>query len=166
MAHFFLHLIELSIVDLSYNHVVQVEPELFNMNPKLTMVKLDWYMICCTVRYGVNCSPQNDYLSSCYNLLDSSLYRAAILLQCLSAGCMNVLAALFYLYFKDYDFILLVQVSIADGMMALYLSIIAAVDFTNRNTFNSLIIGWRRNILCEVASFVSFVLLLAFVSPL
>ena len=111
---------------------------------------------------GVNILPSsegaklNDFLSSCTDLLDSASIRVSIIMQFLTSGGLNMAAGFIHFHQKEQDFINLIHLSIADGLMSVYLGLIMVVDLSYIGSFNKLIIHWQQHILCQIAAIINY----------
>ena len=158
---YFYHKLEkLEHLYISNNPLTDIAPSLFAHNPDLLHVESDWYMVCCvasqtTVRV---CTPQDDGVSSCQNLLHSMVQLLVILIQTLAVIIGN-LAALILRKLSQKptpEAPLAYGLTIADLLMGVYLCIVASMAFLYRDSFYLIISSWTKSPLCLFMSVVNF----------
>ena len=137
---------------------MQAHEDVFKPVSGLQRLVSSWYLVCCVATHidHLDCSPKSDYLSSCTDLLGGNLQRSFITIQSILALSFNGLNAVLCFRERQHEYILFIHLSIADGLMGVYLGILAVVDFSYFGTFDSIIMSWTRHNLCIVSGCINF----------
>ena len=80
-TYFYSDLGSLSQLYLNDNPLMNIAGSVFLQNPGLMMIRSDWYMVCCVAIDTNNCQPQNQFVSSCSNLISSTGQIVMIMVQ-------------------------------------------------------------------------------------
>ena len=157
--HYFEELNNLEILYMNDNPVMDVHTEVFLHNAKLFFFRSDWYMVCCTAIYVMDCQPQSSFVSSCSSLFEGITEKVAIFLQGVTATMANSISLFSRLFYhtSTADKVLMVSLTGADLLMGLYLCLLAGVDFYTDGTFHLIITQWTKNYICIGASLLNFV---------
>ena len=130
---------------------------LFSENPALSVIRSDWYMLCCTAFHVKDCEPQGEFVSSCTHLFSSTIQKVIIVLQGIVSTSSNCIVLVSSLISPTPDNILLVSLAAADFLMGVYLIILAVVDFQYDGIFYRIVSEWTQNAACWGAAACNFV---------
>ena len=156
--HYFAHLTRLRYLYLTRNPISSVSQNAFVMNSDLTRMRSDWYMLCCVVvRQTKDCQPTAQLVSSCSNLLRSTVQRVSIVVQGVTASVANVVGVVINLSLRGLEYRMFISLGFSDGLMGLYLLLLSYVDMSNMGTFYDIISYWTKSPMCVVLAILHFV---------
>ena len=159
-AHFFSELTMLSHLYLNNNPLVYIAAGMFLGNPALVMIRSDFYMVCCVAISTGDCQPQNQFFSSCSDLISSLPQKVALMTQGITVIMCNigVLAAQFILkHSSSSEKYLIISLGFADFLMGIYLLAISSVDLAYNRIFYIIVSEWTSSITCIMLGLISFV---------
>ena len=159
-AHFFNKLNMLSHLYLSDNPLIHVAAKSFMGNPALVMIRSDLYMVCCVAISTKDCQPQNQFVSSCSDLISSLPQRVAIMAQGIIVVVCNIgtLVTQFTpMHASSGERYLITSLGFADFLMGVYLVVISSVDLIYNRVFHIIVSEWTRSITCIILGLISFV---------
>ena len=147
---------------LNDNPLMNIAPNVFVENSGLVLIRSDWYMMCCVAIGTQDCQPQNQFVSSCSNLIASTIQRVAILTQGIIVITGNIAAlviqvGLIHCNTPTADKYLIVSLTIADLMMGLYLLAITVVDLSYTSIFYKIVSEWTSNVPCMLFGLINFI---------
>ncbi|CAH1802539.1 unnamed protein product [Owenia fusiformis] len=134
---------------------------LFQGLEKLTQVSSDHEEFCCIVPTTVkNCIPQLDHLSSCGDLVKNDILRVSLWTFgiCILFGNSAVILYRFRENGVQYNYInriLIMNLSLSDMIMGVYIIIIAAMDMKYRDTYFQNLGIWTKSNLCMASGFIA-----------
>ena len=150
----------LSHLYLSDNPLINIAPGVFQGNPALLLIRSDFYMVCCVAISTEECKPQNQFVSSCSDLISSLPQKVAIMTQGIIVVVFNIgaLASQFILkHSSSGERYLFVSLGFADFLMGVYLLTISSVDLIYNKVFYIIVSEWTRSITCTILGLMSFV---------
>ena len=159
-AHFFSDLTMLCHLYLNDNPLMNIAARVFIGNPALIMIRSDLYLVCCVAISTEDCQPQNQFVSSCSDLISSHPQRVAIMTQGIIVTVCNigVLVTQFTpMRSSSGDRLLIVSLGFADFLMGVYLLGISSVDLIYNRTFYVIVSEWGSGITCTIFGLISFV---------
>ena len=159
-AYFFSELTMLSHLYLSNNPLINIAPGVFLGNPALVMIRSDFYMVCCVAISTGDCQPQNQFVSSCSDLISSVHQKVAILTQGIIVVVFNIGALVSQFILKHSSLserYLIVSLGFNDVLMGVYLLLISSVDLIHNRVFYIIISEWTCSVTCTILGMISFV---------
>ena len=117
-------------------------------------------MVCCVAPGTKDCQPQNQFISSCSNLISSTAQRVVIMAQRIIVIISNIgaLVAQFTLiHVTSAEKYLIVSLIFADMLMGVYLLAIEAVDLMYNMVFYRIISEWANSITCVMIGLLNFI---------
>ena len=123
-AHFFNKLNMLSHLYLSDNPLITIAAKSFMGNPALVMIRSDLYLVCCVAISTKDCQPQNQFVSSCSDLISSLPQRVAIMAQGIIVVVCNIGALVTQftpMHTSSSERYLIISLGFADFLMGVYL---------------------------------------------
>ena len=152
----FEHMSRLRILDLTGNDIALMDLGTFD-NLQLTELHTDEYKFCCYAPHVQTCTPERDAYSSCEDLMANSFLQVAIWILGLAAVLGNMLV-ISWRVVRDrkrcYSF-LVINLSIADFMMGIYLLIVASGDVFYRGNYALHAEAWKKSLTCKFAGVIS-----------
>ena len=129
-SYFCTQLKNLTYLYLSDNPLVNVASDVFLETPRLLVIRSDWYMVCCVAVQAEDCHPQNQFISSCSNLVSPFAQRAITIAQGIVIVIGNIGSIVIQVAFQGNpaERYLMVSLAIADLMMGIYLLAISYID--------------------------------------
>ncbi|KAL8575743.1 hypothetical protein ACOMHN_055932 [Nucella lapillus] len=132
---------------------------------RLQTVFSDNYKLCCQemlpqASSSILCHAPSDEISSCQSLLRSDIYRAFLVVFSLLAILGNIISLVVRVVANKtrakigFD-VFIINLSIADGLMGLYLAAIGVADRVYLGTYLWNDVIWRQSLLCQTAGFLS-----------
>ncbi len=125
-------------------------------NPHLRQLYSDSFYSCCYIdTLKTNCSAKRSYMSSCSDLLSILSMKILIMLNGLLALLFSVLnngVRLLPQYEKKHIDYNVMDISIIDGFLGLYLLIIWATDLYYSGRFAGSHYLWKKSLLCAIAT--------------
>ena len=156
--YYFAHLTRLRYLYLTRNPIGSVSHNAFIMNVELTRMRSDWYMLCCVVvRQTNDCLPTAQLVSSCSDLLRSTVQRLSIVVQGVTALVANVVVIVINLYVRGIEYRMFISLALSDALMGLYLLLFSYVDISNKGIFYDIISYWTQSSTCLVLAIFHFV---------
>nr|KAG5704857.1 hypothetical protein BaRGS_001328 [Batillaria attramentaria] len=153
---------ELTTLDLRGNPLRNIEKGVFGGVEKLRIVRADEPRICCDYfQQNIEieeCDVPKDELSSCADLLKSDVFRVVLWVFSVLAIAGNA-GVLIYRMFVEKEGtsqtyrILVVNLTLSDLVMGVYLAIIGSADAYFRGEYVSREMEWRMSDLCTAAGF-------------
>ena len=159
-AHFFNKLNMLSHLYLSDNPLINIASKSFMGNPALVMIRSDLYLVCCVAISTKDCQPQNQFVSSCSDLISSLPQRVAIMAQGIIVVVCNIGALVTQftpMHASSGERYLIISLGFADFLMGIYLLVISSVDLIYNRVFHIIVSEWTRSITCIILGLISFV---------
>ncbi|XP_023931515.1 G-protein coupled receptor GRL101-like [Lingula anatina] len=148
---------KLDKVDMSGNEGMFVEMEVFVNFSAKTLIT-DRFGICClTVGKVDECLPKPDEFSSCSDLLYDKFLQVSVWVM----GILSLVGNLFVFVnrLREYKItppiFFIVNLSVSDFLMGVYLIIIASVDTLYRGEYFVHSEGWTDSVLCKTAGFLT-----------
>ena len=158
-AHVFSELTVLSHLYLNDNPLIHIAGRIFLGNPALVVIRSDFYMVCCVAISTEDCQPQNQFVSSCSNLISSLPQKVAIMTQGIFVVACNIgvlVAQVILKHSSSSERYLIVSLGIADFLMGVYLLAISSVDLIYNRVFYIIASEWARSITCTMLGLISF----------
>ena len=87
-------------------------------------------------------------MSSCSDLVSSTLHRALIVVQAICAFSLNVIVLIASVHKPSVEHYFVISLSIADSLMGIYLGILAGVDLSHKKKFNEIAAEWTTSAAC------------------
>ena len=150
----------LSHLYLNGNPLIYIVADFFLKNPALSVIRSDWYMVCCVAFATQDCRPKTQFMSSCSNLISSVpqivvvIAQGIIVIICnigaLSMRCLVTHGTVTEKY-------LFVSLILADLLMGVYLLAIASVHLTYKSVFYQIVSEWNTSIICISIGLINFV---------
>ena len=144
------------------NPLINIAADVFLENPGLIMIRSDWYMVCCVAIGVKDCQPQNQFVSSCSNLISSAGPKVVIMMQGIFVVLSNIGALVLQIVFPNMhsavaEKYLIVSLNLADLLMGCYLLVIGIVDLTSQDVFYKIVSEWTNDPLCLALGLISFI---------
>ena len=113
----------------------------------------------CVAMYTEDCQPQNQFVSSCSDLITSLGQRVVIMTQGIVViiGNTGALFIQFAVRKGEAEKSLIISLILADLLMGLYLLSIAGVDLSYRVVFYTIVSEWTSGTACLVIGLVNFI---------
>ena len=156
---------EVEILDLRRSQLTRYPSDLLKDLADLKLLYADDFKLCCreTLPAGFdleNCHAPSDDIASCEDLLRSDVYRVFLWLFALLAvlGNCGSFFARFYLQSESFHSsfnVLVTNLSVADFVMGVYLTIIGVADRVYRGQYIWYVDTWRNSVTCQIAGFLS-----------
>ena len=159
-SHFCNELGFLSSLYLSDNPLINIAANVFLENLLLVVIRSDWYMVCCVAIGTEDCQPQNQFVSSCSNLISSTAQRVCIMAQgiIVIVGNTGALVVQFtLLHVKTAEKMLIVSLIFADMLMGVYLLALETVDFMYSMVFYKIVSEWTNSMTCVMFGLLSYI---------
>ena len=148
---------KLQFLFLEDNPLLHVSDDFLKSNQLLHTVRSDWYIVCCIIKDVPDCVPQSNIMSSCSDLVSSTLQRAIIVVQAICASSLNVIVLITSVYKLSMEHCFVISLSLADSLMGIYLGILSWVDLSSKNRFHEIIAEWTTSTKCLVAGLSNFI---------
>lgn len=158
--HFFEDLVLLRYLYINDNPLINIAAASFVHSPDLFVIQSDWYMVCCVATGVQDCQPQNQFVSSCSNLISSLFHRVLIFIEGISIILGNLASLIVQFALENrnkMEKFCIVNLTIADLLMGLYLIALSSVDLAYNTMFYKIVSEWTSGIPCSVLGFVNFV---------
>ena len=117
---------------------MNIAADTFFNNPVLLVIRSGWYMVCCVATGVHDCQPQNQFVSSCSNLISSLPQRAIIIIQGIAIVLGNIASLSVQLALEGHNKMekfCVINLTIADLLMGFYLLVISYVDLAYSTIF-------------------------------
>nr|KAG5696801.1 hypothetical protein BaRGS_012824 [Batillaria attramentaria] len=157
---------ELTTLDLRNNPLHAFTEDVFDGTKKLRTLRTDDPRLCCDYFHqhidNLICDAPRDELSSCDDLLKSDLFRVFLWTFSLLAVSGNT-GVMIYRLFIDKEGtsqtyrILVVNLTLSDLLMGVYLAIIGSADAQFSGVYVSKEVEWRKSSMCAAAGFLALV---------
>ena len=155
----------LEVLDLRHSPLETFPGDVFQGLTRLKKVYADNYKLCCRATLPEHLPPEDclapvDEISSCKDLLRFNVYRVCLWLFAAMAVVGNVGSVIFKLWLhkdaKGSSFnVFVVQLSVSDFLMGVYLVIIGAADGVYRGKYLWFDVAWKKSGFCKLAGFLS-----------
>jgi hypothetical protein len=167
---------ELTVLDLRENRIEKFSHKIFYGLPKLRKLYTDAYTFCCLKPSSVDeCLPNADEFSSCNDLMRNEVLSSVLWIIGFGSLLGNLGVFIFKIFFDSQTLkkghgIFILNLSISDFLMGVYLIIIASADVHYRGRYVWNDIHWRHSITCQIAGILATissetsVLLLCFIT--
>ena len=158
-SNIFIHCLKLEIVDLKQNPLEWIEERSVSEMNETTKLCVTQFSTCCfTSAHCLYDVPPSPYLT-CKRLLPSQILRIAIWF----ISILTIIANCFSFYFNFWQRrqsikiqkFLIINLSISDILMGIYLITLLAVDMYYKDYFPSHSDSWRGSVLCRIAGALS-----------
>lgn len=152
-------LVNLKVIDTRYNDI-KLTSDLFVHTQSLAIIFGDSFTLCCVQPPGAVCVATEDEISSCSNLIKNRVLAGLSWVLGILALFGNLMVLIYRsvvdrsLFVKAY-YIFVVNLGISDLIMAIYLLIIAYHDALYNGTYVWNDYTWKRSRLCKVAGVLS-----------
>ncbi|XP_072014299.1 G-protein coupled receptor GRL101-like [Amphiura filiformis] len=159
----------LQFLDIRGTLIKRPTPEIFQALHQLDALYSDKYVFCCMVRdlaSVTECLPEPDQFSSCEDLMRSQVLRIFMWILGISALLGNGFVIFWRIIPHGQDkakkseanivqSTLVLNLAMADGLMGVYMLIIASADMIYRGVYIVYAEDWQESIICKVAGFLS-----------
>ncbi|XP_048738543.2 uncharacterized protein LOC125653234 isoform X2 [Ostrea edulis] len=151
------NLSELTVLDLRKNRIEQFSHKIFYGLSKLKKLYTDAYTFCCLKPSSVDeCLPNADEFSSCDDLMRNEVLSSFLWIIGFSSLLGNLGVFIFKVFFDSQTLkkghgIFIMNLSVSDFLMGVYLIIIASADIHYRGRYAWNDIHWRHSITCQIA---------------
>ncbi|XP_072043681.1 uncharacterized protein [Amphiura filiformis] len=168
-AAIFSPLISLTFLDIRETEIIGAQGSVLRDLDQLQTLHSDKYVFCCLVNdmeTVSQCLPEPDQFSSCQDLMRNQILRVFMWILGLSSFLGNSFVILWRILPVRRDSkdrrnsvqdILVLNLAIADGLMGVYMLIIASVDMYYRNVYIVYAEEWMSSILCQLAGSLSVI---------
>ncbi|CAH1802584.1 unnamed protein product [Owenia fusiformis] len=159
--HVFTQLRNIESIFISQKTLPKYPVSLFQGLEKLTRVSGDHEEFCCIVPTTVkDCYPQLDHLSSCGDLVKNNILRVSLWTFgiCILLGNSAVILYRYREAGTQYNYInriLIMNLSLSDMIIGVYIIIIAAMDMKYRDTYFQNLGIWTKSSLCMASGFIA-----------
>ncbi|KAK7108449.1 hypothetical protein V1264_016187 [Littorina saxatilis] len=140
-------------LNVKQNNFRGVDQDTFDVMPRLKHIYFDTFYMCAYATHVSDCQPQGDGISSRYNLLESTILRAAVWAVAILACFGNITVFMGRTIVKDDNPVhsfLIKNLSLADLLMGIYLIVLATHDLRYRGSYLSKDKEWRDSWGCDV----------------
>nr|KAG5692074.1 hypothetical protein BaRGS_021506 [Batillaria attramentaria] len=157
---------ELTSMDLRENQLRYLSRDAFEGLEKLRVLRADDARVCCKIFHQnteiVECDAPSDELSSCDDLLKSDFFRVFLWVVSVLTITGNAGVLIFRLCLEKEGTslayrVLVVNLSMADFLMGVYLAIIGSADAQFQGVYISKETEWRESNTCKAAGFLALV---------
>jgi leucine-rich repeat-containing G protein-coupled receptor 8 len=155
-SHFCKELEYLTDLYLTDNPLISIAHSGFLENPGLKLIRSSWYIVCCLAAHVEDCAPQNEFISSCSNLISSVVQRVCIMGESLVIVLGNIGAVMVQMISREDTKHLAMNLALADVLMGGYLLAIASVDVAYSGVFYTIVQTWPENVPCLVLGLLNF----------
>nr|KAG5693010.1 hypothetical protein BaRGS_005634 [Batillaria attramentaria] len=165
-ADIFQHITELTSLDLRENSLRHLSRDAFTGLGKLRVIRTDNPRVCCEFFHRntpiQECDAPSDELSSCDDLLKSDFFRVSLWIFSMLTVTGNAGVLIFRLCLEKEGTslayrTLVVNLSMSDFLMGVYLAIIGVADAQFRGVYVSREPEWRESNTCKAAGFLALV---------
>ena len=146
----------LRILDLTGNDIAFMDLDTFDYL-QLEQLHTDEYKFCCYALHVQICTPKRDVYSSCEDLMANSFLQIAIWILGFAAVLGNMLVIIWRAVRERklcYSF-LVINLSISDFLMGIYLLIVASADVFYRGNYALHAEEWKKSSTCKFAGVIS-----------
>ena len=153
----FADLLDLRVLDISSNLLGAFSLLSVPAGRSLGTVRSDIPLLCCALIKVVDCQP--DILDNlyCSHFLKYSLMKMCITLQAFTVIMANLGVLVLAKSVNKNEHIMIMNMSVAQMLMGLYLTCIILIDHITAGNFNSIILLWQRHWLCQALAAIGFV---------
>ena len=159
-SHILSDLSSLTSLYLSDNPLLYIGTNVFIESNSLVKLTSDWYMVCCIATFVKDCHPQDQFISSCSNLIASTAKRVVLLTQgiIVIVGNTCALVAQFtVIHVTKAEKYLIVSLIFSDMLMGLYLLALETVDLMYNMVFHEIVSEWTNSITCAVLGLLNLI---------
>jgi hypothetical protein len=144
---------------LTYNPLTSISDSNFGFlqNPDLQLIRSDWYIVCCLAAQVKDCKPQDHFVSSCSNLISSTVQKSIILGEAIVITVGNIGAVAVQVLCKEVSLFIMVNLAFGDFLMGVYLLAISSVDLAYYGEFYTIIQQWTQSNTCLFLGLLNFV---------
>ena len=138
---------------------MNVASDVFLETPRLVVIRSDWYMVCCVAVQVEDCHSQNQFISSCSNLVSSFAQRAITIAQgiIIVIGNIGSIVVQVGCQGNPAERYLMVSLAVADLMMGMYLLAVSYIDIKYINVFYQIVAEWTSSYTCVIFGLINFV---------
>jgi hypothetical protein len=147
----------LSILHLNGNPLTSISETGVLHSAGLQVLRSDWYIVCCVAAHVADCEPQEEFVSSCSNLISSTLQKTVVMGEAMVITIGNLGAIIVQVLSNEDTKFLVVNLVVADLLMGGYLLAIASVDITYHGTFYTIVHDWTHGKVCFGIGVIQFV---------
>ena len=148
----------LQAIDLTFTSLKLIfVSDLPRYSPALRAMESDHRSFCCVMDFISDCLPKTDSFSSCENLLSSNLYRGIFTFQAICTLIANLAVIVFKSRLNKQETLQMINLTVANLLMSLYLCLLTAVDIYYRGHFSDVYIDWVNMIICQIMAAISFI---------
>ncbi|XP_076358835.1 uncharacterized protein LOC143251282 [Tachypleus tridentatus] len=154
----FAELSQLESLTLRGNSLRQLSSRTFEKLTKLTHIYFDEFYMCQFAIEVRVCEPRGDGISSVANLLDNIVLRVSVWIVAVLACCGNVFVLMSRLLLREHNAVhsfYIMNLSVADLLMGIYLFIIAGYDVSYRGHYILHEKQWRHSWKCNLCGLLS-----------
>ena len=148
---------EISNKDIKDDLRLDLSDKVFN-NIKINYLYTNHYKICCLIKYKTLCLPDADIFSDCSDLLANNALRVAVWILGICALIGNIFVFTWRILSQEYNnpaTFFVVNLSVADLFMGIYLIIIGSMDAKFRGRYIVFAAHWKNSLLCQIAGVLS-----------
>ncbi|KAL8617016.1 hypothetical protein ACOMHN_014187 [Nucella lapillus] len=160
----------LEVLDLRGSYDLTYPSDMLKGLASLRQLYANDFKLCCKIALPEHfdqegCFAPSDDIASCEDLLRSDVYRVFLWMFALLAvlGNMGSFVARFYLQDRSFQSrgqssfnVLVTNLSVADFLMGVYLTIIGVADHIYRGQYVWYVETWKKSVACQAAGFLSF----------
>ena len=148
----------LKVIDISHNALKLLYVlDMPKYSTLLEHMESDHMSLCCVMGDISHCVPTSERFSSCQNLLSKKLHRAIITLQALVTVSANCAVLALHRHLNQQEKIQMLQLTVANLLMAVYLAVMTTVDIFYRNHFSDVALTFAHANLCKITSALNFI---------
>ena len=148
----FTGLLSIEVIDLRHNFLRHIDRSTFLLTDLTVMLYFDQSYYCCYSGNNQMCFPNDDDGELCFNIFPQSwaeLLNLVFSLSMLAVGGLNI--ALLWNQKKANTYtVLLIQLTISDSLLVLYVVVLSVMSNVNAGDYIYLNHGWRASSLCYV----------------
>ena len=154
----FLGLVSLESIDLTHTSLKLIFVfDLPTYSPVLKHFESDHESFCCLLDFVTSCVPKTESFSFCNNLLASKFHQGIVTFQAVLTFTLNAAIIALQKWLNNKERFQMIQLSLANLLMALYLSMFAAVDIYYRDNFSEISIAWVEEVICKIMASIHFI---------
>ncbi len=147
------HLPKLQWLIITNNPDLDMVPGTFDDITALSILNSDAFRFCCVAKETPVCTPAADEFSSCNDLMSNSALQISIWVLGVIALVGNVFVVAWRIKTdrQKVSSFFIINLGLSDGLMGVYLLIIASVDVYYRGVYILYADSWRASAMCQVA---------------
>ena len=151
-------LVSLEVIDLTSVSLKMIfVSDLPKYSNKLRVMESDHLGFCCLLDFVSDCVPKLERFSSCDDLLSNKLHQGIITLQAVITLTANMAVVVLQSYLNKHERCQMIHLTLANLLMALYLSTLTAADIYYRGNFSQVAIDWVHGVFCNIIAALNFV---------